>query len=52
MTMGAQTERRDTVATVNVGYVSGSMNTLAGAVDKVTEEKGWVAMTISRGEAK
>ena len=41
MTIGtqAQTEQRDTTRTVQVGYSSGSLNTLAGAVDKVTEDR-------------
>ena len=51
MTMVAQTERRDTVITVNVGYVSGSMNTLAGAVDKVTEERMNKGLVISSLDA-
>ena len=51
MTMVAQTERRDTVSTVRVGYVSGSMNTLAGAVDKVTEERMNKGLVISSLDA-
>ena len=35
----AQTEQRDTTRTMQVGYFSGNQNTLAGAVDKVTEER-------------
>ena len=36
----AQTERRDSVVTaVRVGYTSDNLNTLAGAVDKVTEDR-------------
>ena len=34
-----QTERGDTAKTMRVGYFSGSLNTLAGAVDKVTEDR-------------
>ena len=37
--MNAQTEQRDTTSTMQVGYFSGNQNTLAGAVDKVTEER-------------
>ncbi len=51
MTMVAQTERRDTVSTVRVGYFSGSMNTLAGAVDKVTEERMNKGLVISSLDA-
>lgn len=36
---GAQTEQRDTASTIQIGYFSGSQMTLAGAVDKVTEER-------------
>ena len=41
VTLGAeaQTEQRDTTRTMQVGYFSGNQNTLAGAVDKVTEER-------------
>ncbi len=35
----AQTEEKDTTSTMRVGYFSGTENTLAGAVDKVTEER-------------
>ena len=35
----AQTERQDTTSTMRVGYFSGTTNTLAGAVEKVTEER-------------
>ena len=37
--MAAQTEQQDTTRTMRVGYFSGNRNTLAGAVDKVTEER-------------
>ena len=37
--MSAQTEQRDTTRTMQVGYSSGNLNTLAGAVDKVTEDR-------------
>ena len=37
--LAAQTEHIDTIPTVRIGYVSGSLNTLAGAVDKVTEDR-------------
>lgn len=51
MTMGAQTERRDTIPTVRVGYVSGSLNTMTGAVDKVTEERMNKGLVISSLDA-
>ena len=35
----AQTEPVDTTQTVRVGYYRGNPNTVAGAVDKVTEER-------------
>ena len=47
--MMGQAEQRDTTNTMQVGYFSGSQNTLAGAVDKVTEErmnKGFVTSSL------
>ena len=49
--VAAQTERRDTIPMVRVGYVSGSMNTLAGAVDKVTEDRMNKGLVISSLDA-
>ena len=37
--VAAQKEQRDTVKTLQVGYFSGSVNTLSGAIDKVTEAR-------------
>ena len=51
MSMAAQTERRDTVPTVRIGYVSGSLNTLAGAVDQVTEDRMNKGLVISSLDA-
>ena len=41
LTSTAQTEKRDSVElpTVRVGYSKGNQNTLAGAVDQVTEAR-------------
>ena len=47
--VAAQTEQRDTTLTMRVGYFSGRQNTLAGAVDKVTEgrmNKGLVTSSL------
>lgn len=51
MTIVAQTEGRDTIPTVRIGYVSGSINTLAGAVDKVTEDRMNKGLVISSIDA-
>lgn len=51
MTIVAQTERLDTIPTVRIGYVSGSINTLAGAVDKVTEDRMNKGLVISSLDA-
>lgn len=37
--VAAQAELRDTVKTLQIGYSIGNLNTLAGAIDKVTEER-------------
>ena len=50
-TMKAQKESRDTIPTVRIGYVSGSINTLAGAVDKVTEDRMNKGLVISSLDA-
>lgn len=51
MTVASQTERRDTIPTVRIGYVSGSLNSLAGAVDKVTEDRMNKGLVISSLDA-
>ena len=51
-TAAAQTAAGDSVTTaVRVGYVAGTQNTLAGAVDKVTEERMNKGMIISSLDA-
>ena len=51
MAMVAQSERRDTIPTVHIGYVSGSLNSLTGAVDKVTEDRMNKGLVISSLDA-
>ena len=40
LTTGAQTAKKDTTTTeVRIGYIKSNLNTVAGAIDKVTEER-------------
>ena len=44
----AQTEKKDTTKqAISIGYSSGSLSTLAGAIDKVTEERMSKGLVIS-----
>jgi len=39
MTIGAQTDKTDTTTVVQIGYTKSDPNTVAGAIDKVTEKR-------------
>ena len=47
----AQTAREDTTKQIRIGYSSGSLSTLAGAIDKVTEERMNKGLVISSLDA-
>ena len=52
LTTKAQTEKKDTTRqAISIGYSSGSLSTLAGAIDKVTEERMNKGLVISSLDA-